>query len=114
MTKRSENKARTRALVLEVAKAAFDTLGYEGADIRTIAATMGMSTGAVFSNFASKADIYREIYGHWPISPEAARQLRDVLKRLAFAARTSGGTPGPDKGLMAACDDAEALLAKAA
>jgi hypothetical protein len=35
---------------------------------------------------------------------------REALRKLAFMARTSGGTPGPDTGLMAACDEAESLL----
>ena len=39
------------------------------------------------------------------------REWRRVLRKLAFMARTSGGTPGPDSGLMAACAKAEALLA---
>lgn len=33
-----------------------------------------------------------------------------ALKRLTFAARTAGGTAGPDAELMAACDQAEAAL----
>lgn len=37
-------------------------------------------------------------------------QALDVLKRLALIARTSGGTAGPDAALMAALDEAEALL----
>ena len=36
--------------------------------------------------------------------------LRDVLKRLVFAARTTGGTAGRDDGLCAICDEAEAAL----
>lgn len=39
-------------------------------------------------------------------------QLREVLRKLTFAARTSGGTAGPDPYLMAACDEVEALLSK--
>jgi len=39
-----------------------------------------------------------------------APDLLDVLRRLTFAARTSGGTAGPDADLRAACDAAEALL----
>ena len=40
------------------------------------------------------------------------REWRKVLSRLAFMARTSGGTAGHDGGLSAACDEAEALLSK--
>lgn len=38
------------------------------------------------------------------------KEWRDALRKLAFMARTSGGTAGPDAGLMAALDEAEALL----
>lgn len=40
------------------------------------------------------------------MSPEA----RGVLRKLVFAARTTGGTAGHDQGLTEACDAAEALL----
>lgn len=36
--------------------------------------------------------------------------LNDALRRLAFQARTSGGTAGRDGDLCAACDHAEAIL----
>lgn len=37
----------------------------------------------------------------------------EALRRLTFAARTTGGTPGPDAELMAACEQAETVLAAA-
>lgn len=40
------------------------------------------------------------------------REWRKVLRKLAFMARTSGGTATPDHGLIAACEEAEALLSK--
>lgn len=36
--------------------------------------------------------------------------LKAAMKKLVFAARTSGGTSGRDEALCAACDDAECLL----
>ena len=39
-------------------------------------------------------------------------EWRKVLRKLAFMARTSGGTVGHDSGLSAACEEAEALLSK--
>jgi len=39
----------------------FSEQGYEGATIRDIASAAGMSTGAVFANFADKSDLFREI-----------------------------------------------------
>ena len=36
--------------------------------------------------------------------------LKAAMRKLVFAARTSGGTAGHDEALCAACDEAEALL----
>lgn len=42
-----------------------------------------------------------------------ASGLLDALRKLTIAARTTGGTAGPDEGLMKACAEAEAAIAKA-
>jgi AcrR family transcriptional regulator len=59
--RRAENKARTRQKVLDSAKRLFMAHGYEGATMRDIAADAGLSTGAVFANFADKADLFNEV-----------------------------------------------------
>jgi hypothetical protein len=38
-------------------------------------------------------------------------RIINALRKLLFAARTSGGTAGRDNSLCAACDEAEAALA---
>lgn len=43
-----------------------------------------------------------------------ADALQVALQQLTFAARTSGGTSGPDEFLMQACERAEAVVARAA
>ena len=46
-------------------------------------------------------------------APDAVpREWREALRFLAFTARTTGGTAGPDSGLKEACERAEALLAR--
>jgi hypothetical protein len=47
------------------------------------------------------------------VSAAANADLLPALKRLTVAARTSGGVAGRDEGLCAACDEAEAAIAKA-
>lgn len=42
--------------------------------------------------------------------PVVPREFRAALRKLVFMARTSGGTAGPDSGLMAALDEAERVL----
>lgn len=81
-TKRQTAKAATRAKVLEAAKTCFGTLGYERATIRDIANTAGMSTGAIFASFTGKAELYREVFGHDPISPEVGRELLERLQAI--------------------------------
>src|SRR5258708_3318208 len=63
-TRRALAKQQTRAKVLAAARRLFREQGYEGATIRDIAAAAGMSTGAVFANFADKSDLFREIMIH--------------------------------------------------
>jgi AcrR family transcriptional regulator len=60
-TRRALAKRQTRAKVLGAARRLFSEHGYEGATIRDIAAVAGMSTGAVFANFADKSDLFFEI-----------------------------------------------------
>jgi len=60
-TRRTLAKQQTRAKVLAAARGLFSEAGYEGATIRDIANAAGMSTGAVFANFADKSDLFREI-----------------------------------------------------
>ena len=60
-TRRAQAKQQTRTKVLAAARHLFSEVGYEGATIRDIAATAGMSTGAVFANFTDKSDLFREI-----------------------------------------------------
>jgi hypothetical protein len=38
------------------------------------------------------------------------KRLEEALRKLTFAARTSGGIAGRDEGLCAACEAAERLL----
>jgi AcrR family transcriptional regulator len=55
------SKMRTRAKVLEAARALFNERGYEASTIRDIARRAGMSTGAVFANFEDKSDLFEAI-----------------------------------------------------
>ena len=60
-TRRSVARQRTRQKVLAAARRLFSEAGYEGATIRDIAKSAGMSTGAVFANFADKSDLFIQI-----------------------------------------------------
>lgn len=80
---RADKKAETRRRLIEAAACLFDTLGYEQADLRTITAKAGLTTGAVFSTFRlGKTDLYAAIYGHPPVTPERGRELLLENQRL--------------------------------
>ena len=78
MTRR-EQKERTRVKILLAAKVLFEAHGFEKATMREIAKAAGMSTGAVFANWRDKAHLYREVYGHDPITPEQGKRFHDAL-----------------------------------
>ena len=82
INKRTAAKLRTAANVLETARGIFETQGYEKATIRAIAKAAGMSTGAVFANYADKAELYTVAFGHPPISPEIGRIALKALRAL--------------------------------
>lgn len=81
-SRRQAQACATRARVVQAGGAMFAALGYEAATIRTIAAAGGLSTGAVFAHFDDKAALYREVFGHAPVSAEQGRRLLNAL--LAF------------------------------
>lgn len=69
-------------LLLTTARAVFDERGYDFATIRVIARAAGMSTGAIFAHWSGKAELYRDVYGHDPITPEQGRKLATALVSL--------------------------------
>jgi AcrR family transcriptional regulator len=58
---RAETKARTRSLLLDAAAQVFARKGYAGASVEEIAESAGFSTGALYSNFASKDELFIEL-----------------------------------------------------
>jgi len=53
-----ERKQQTRARLVETARGEFGRHGWSGASLDRIAEAAGYSKGAVYSNFASKADLF--------------------------------------------------------
>lgn len=83
LNRRQAAKIRTADRVLEAARHHFTTVGWAKGTIRAIAQKAGMSTGAVFANYESKAVLYRAAMGHDPITPEeGARAILELKKAL--------------------------------
>src|SRR2546426_10053680 len=75
---REEHRAVTRARVLEAAARVFAREGFHGASVHEIAREAGASTGAIYSNFAGKEDLYLAVFDE-----HVATQIREYTERFA-------------------------------
>jgi AcrR family transcriptional regulator len=87
---REQSKANTRERLLAAARSAFAESGFHGASVEEIATRAGFSTGALYSNFDGKEDLFlvlmeREIEEH-------AREIAQaVAERPSVSERATGG-----------------------
>jgi AcrR family transcriptional regulator len=87
---REQSRANTRERLLAAARSAFARSGFHGASVEEIASEAGFSTGALYSNFDGKEDLFlvlmeREIDEHQREITAAVRAQASV------AARATGG-----------------------
>lgn len=59
---RDQRKAQTRERLLDAAASVFTLRGYHAASVDEIAEQAGFSTGALYSNFAGKEDLFLELF----------------------------------------------------
>jgi AcrR family transcriptional regulator len=87
---REQSKAHTRERLLDAARTVFARGGYHGASVEEVASEAGFSTGALYSNFDGKEDLFlvlmeREIEEH-------AREISAaVAERHSVSERATGG-----------------------
>lgn len=87
---REQSKAHTRERLLSAARTLFARNGYHGASVEQVASEAGFSTGALYSNFDGKEDLFlalmeREIDAH-------AREIAAAVEtRHSVAERATGG-----------------------
>lgn len=60
-TRRAEQRDATSSSVLEAARAEFESAGYEGANLRAIAARAGVSAGTVLHHYADKRELLHAV-----------------------------------------------------
>jgi AcrR family transcriptional regulator len=89
---RGERRAETRDRLLEAAGRVFARLGYHRASVEEVAAEAGFSTGALYSNFAGKEDLFlalleAQIRRHSEELAEAVAEAATVEDRAHGAAR---------------------------
>jgi AcrR family transcriptional regulator len=101
---RARTKERTRDALLDAAVRVFARRGYEGARLAEVAREAGLTTGAVYSNFEGKRDLFlaaleREIARHLREVTEAVRAAASPQERVAAAAAQWSGflTRAPDR-----------------
>jgi AcrR family transcriptional regulator len=59
---RAEKQAQTKAQLIEAAARVFARQGFQAASVELIAEEAGYSHGAVYSNFASKEELFLEVF----------------------------------------------------
>ncbi|HUZ21522.1 MAG TPA: helix-turn-helix domain-containing protein [Acidimicrobiales bacterium] len=75
---RAEAKTRTRERVLDAAALVFARKGFAGASVEEIAESAGYSTGALYSNFESKEQLFLELL--------SVRRARGISRRVTAVA----------------------------
>jgi AcrR family transcriptional regulator len=87
--KKGEKRARTRAKLLEVARALVREKGHEHTTLEEIAERAGMTTGAIYGNFKNREDLFIALgLTYWaPIKPrvKAGATLAEIMKAMADA-----------------------------
>lgn len=103
---RAERQARTRSELADAAERLFTANGFHATSLDTVAAEAGFTKGAVYSNFASKEDLFLAVYERRVDARVAemethlaeAPSLREGVERTIPGNR---GRPETDDGWMA-------------
>jgi AcrR family transcriptional regulator len=103
---RAERQAHTRSELVDAAERLFTAQGFHDTSIDAVAAEAGFTKGAVYSNFASKEDLFLAVYerrvdarvAEIEAILEAAPTLREGVERTIPGNR---GRPEIDDGWMA-------------
>jgi AcrR family transcriptional regulator len=87
---RDEQKALTRHRLIDAAEAVFARSGYHGASVEEIARAAGASTGALYSNFTGKEDLFLALF-----EERVAADVRDYSQIAAEGATVEEQARGP-------------------
>jgi AcrR family transcriptional regulator len=87
---REQSRANTRERLLDAARSVFARAGFHGASVEEIASEAGFSTGALYSNFEGKEDLFLELMER-EIDSYACEIEAAVVRRASVAERAEGG-----------------------
>jgi AcrR family transcriptional regulator len=87
---REESKANTRERLLAAARTVFARSGFHGASVEEIASEAGFSTGALYSNFDGKEDLFLAVMDR-AIDEHSREISAAVAARSSVTARATGG-----------------------
>src|SRR3984957_17845670 len=87
---REQSRANTRDRLLAAARSVFAQRGFHGASVEEIAAEAGYSTGALYSNFGGKEDLFLDLMER-EIADHAREIATAVGGRASVAERAKGG-----------------------
>src|SRR5579863_1015793 len=86
---KGDKRARTRAKLLDAARALIRKKGYENTTLVAIAERAGMTTGAIYGNFKNRDDLFIALgQRYWaPIKPRVkpGASLEEVMRAMADA-----------------------------
>jgi AcrR family transcriptional regulator len=82
---RAEQQQRTRERVLEAADRLYVEQGFHATSVDQVAAEAGYSKGAVYSNFASKEDLFFAVYERR--AEQGIEEMQRVIEAAGGAAR---------------------------
>lgn len=86
---KGDKRQRTRAKLLEAARALIREKGYEQTSLEDIARRAGMTTGAIYGNFKNRNDLFIALaQTYWaPIQPQVkpGSSFADVMRAVADA-----------------------------
>jgi AcrR family transcriptional regulator len=87
---REQSRANTRERLLGAARSVFARSGFHGASVEEIASEAGFSTGALYSNFDGKEDLFLVLMDR-EIDEQAREISAAVGARSSMAERATGG-----------------------
>src|SRR5262245_23613422 len=77
---RAERQAQTRSDLIDAAERLFTGQGFHATSVADVAAAAGYTTGAVYSNFASKEDLFFAVYERR--ADAAVRYVQGTIRKL--------------------------------